>query len=244
VNLTLTRHLLGRMLRGKRLLGAIALASVAGVAAWISMAGEPANAAWDEYQVVVSTVPAATLSISLLILGTAALRDERDEGTLPFVFLTPMSAITFAVSAWVAAAVGSLFVAVIGWIPGWIGSGIITGSWGGALPALSLYVGAAVGYSAIFVPLGYLFSRSLLVGLGYVFVWEGILANAVPGLGASSVWRLCMSVYADLDDLTRDALDVLGTVEPGRWGGIATLAGLALAGLATLTWAVRTRDAV
>jgi ABC-2 type transport system permease protein len=244
MNARLVRHLLGRMLRGKRLLGAVALASIAGVAAWVSMAGESGAAASEEYQVVVSTVPAATLSIALLILGTAALRDERDGGTLPFLFLTPMTAVTFAISAWVAAALGSVLVAVVGWMPGWIGSGLVTGSWGLALPALSVYIGAAIGYSAIFVPLGYLFGRSLLVGIGYVFVWEGILAGAVPGLGASSVWRLVMSIYADLDRLPGDALDVLGTVEPGRWGGIATLAGLVAAGLVVLTWAVRYRDAV
>lgn len=244
MNARLVRHLLGRMLRGKRLLGAVALASIAGVAAWVSMAGESEAAASEEYQVVVSTVPAATLSIALLILGTAALRDERDGGTLPFLFLTPMTAVTFAISAWVAAVLGSVMVAVVGWMPGWIGSGLVTGSWDLALPALSVYVGAAIGYSAIFVPLGYLFGRSLLVGIGYVFVWEGILAGAVPGLGASSVWRLVMSIYADLDRLPGDALDMLGTVEPGRWGGIATLAGLVVAGLVVLTWAVRYRDAV
>ncbi len=244
MNLRLIRHLLSRMLRGKRLLGAIGLASIAGVAAWVSTAGESVAAGPDEYRMVVSTVPAATLSIALLILGTAALRDERDGGTLPFVFLTPMNAVTFAVSAWLAAVLGSMLVAVVGWMPGWVGSGLVTGSWDLALPALSLYLGAAIGYSAIFVPLGYLFGRSLLVGIGYVFVWEGILASAVPGLAASSVWRLAMSIYADLDRLPRDAFDVLGSVEPGRWGGIATLAGLVVAGLSVLTWAVRYRDAV
>lgn len=244
MNLTLTRHLLGRMLRGKRLLGAVALASVAGVTAWVAMTGDGGPAALEEYQVLVSTVPAATLSIALLILGTAALRDERDGGTLPFVFLTPVSAATFAVSAWAAAAVGSTLVAIAGWVPGWIGTSLVTGSWSAAAPALSLYVGAALGYSAIFVPLGYLFGRSLLVGLGYVFVWEGILANVVPGLGASSVWKLCLSIYADLDELPSDALEALGAVEAGKWGGAAAIGGLAIVGAVVLTWAVRTRDAV
>lgn len=244
MNVRLVRHLLGRMLRGKRLLGTIALASVAGVAGWVSTAGRPPAEGADVYRQVVSTVPGATLSIALLILATAALRDERDEGTLPFVFLTPMRSLTFAVSAWVAAAVGCMAVAVIGWLPGWIGTGLTTGSWTVAMPALVLYLAAAIAYCALFVPLGYLFGRSLLVGLIYVFVWEGILAGGVPGLAASSIWRIAMSIYADIDDLPRDAMDVLGSVESGRWGGITTIAVLVTAGIAVLTWAVRRRDAV
>jgi len=52
-------------------------------------------------------------------------------------------AVTFAISAWVAALLGSVLVAVVGWMPGWIGSGLVTGSWGLALPALSVYIGPA-----------------------------------------------------------------------------------------------------
>lgn len=244
MNVALFRHLLSRTLRGKRLLGTAALASVGGVAAWVSMVGLETDDSTGVYQLVVSSVPAATLSIALLILATATLRDERDGGTLPYVFMSPVSASTFAVSSAAAALVAALTVALIGWIPGWIGAWIITGSWTVALPALGLYAAAAIGYGAVFVPLGYLFDRTLIIGLAYIFVWEGILATAVPGIAPSSIWRIAMSAYADLDVLHRDALDVLGSVEPGRWGAVATLVVLTGVGAAVLTWAVRTRDAV
>jgi hypothetical protein len=39
MNLRLTSHLFGRLLRGKRLLGMILLASVPGLVAWVSIAG-------------------------------------------------------------------------------------------------------------------------------------------------------------------------------------------------------------
>jgi hypothetical protein len=75
-------------------------------------------------------------------------------------------------------------------------------------------------------------------------VWEGILATAVAGIAPSSIWRIAMSAYADLDQLHPDALDVLGPVEPGRWGAAATLLVLTGVGAMVLTWAVRSRDAV
>lgn len=244
MNIALFGHLLSRTLRGKRFLGTSALAAVGGIAAWVSMAGLDTDDSVGVYQVVTASVPAATLSIALLILATATLRDERDGGTLPYIFVTPMSAATFAGSATAASLVAALTVALIGWLPGWIGSWIMTGSATVAVPALALYAAAAVGYSAVFVPLGYLFDRTLIIGLAYIFVWEGILATAVSGIAASSIWRIAMSAYADIDQLHPDALDVLRSVEPGRWGAATTLLILTGMGAMVLTWAVRSRDAV
>src|SRR5690606_26410401 len=87
---------------------------------------------------------------------------------------------------------------VAGWLVAFLAAGLTLGDWGLAVPALSAYVAAALAYSAVFVPLGYLFSRALIPGLAYVFVWEGILATVVSGLSASSVWRIALSIYADL----------------------------------------------
>jgi ABC-2 type transport system permease protein len=244
VNATLVRHLAARTLRGKRLIGTCALAAVAGVAAWVSMAGIPTDATADIYRTVTASVPPATLSIALLIVTSATLRDERDGGTLPYVYMSPVSALGFALSSMAATLAAAAVVAVAGWLPGWVGAGFMTGSWTLAVPALVLYLLAAVGYGAVFLPLGYLFDRSLIIGLAYIFVWEGIVATAVTGVGPSSVWRIAMSGYADLDELPPEALDVLGTVEPGIGGAVVTVAALVLVGTLVLAWAVRSRDAV
>lgn len=244
MNVRLTRHLLGRLLRGRRFLGLSALASVAGLVAWVTFLGEPPGDPSRTLSDIVATAPAATLSIAVLFLATAVLRDERDGGTLPFLFVTPIGRLTFAVSAWLAAAAAAVVVAVIGWVVLWAGTGLASGNWTVAFPALAVYVPAAVGYSALFVPLGYLFSRSLLVGLGYVFVWEGILATVVSGIGSSSVWRIALSIWAGVDELSPDALDVLGSVSPGAGGGLAVLGGFVVGSIAVLAWALKARDAV
>lgn len=244
MNLRLSVHLFRRVVRGKRLVGSIALASIAGLAAWVSTIGESRAEAEVVFKEITSSVPAATLSIAVLFLATAVLRDERDGGTLPFLFITPISRPVFALSAWIAAAAASVVVAVGGWVLVLLAGGLGVGSWTIAFPVLVTYVVAAVAYSSIFVPLGYLFARSLFVGLGYVFVWEGILATFVTGLSASSVWRISLAVYADLTQLPRDALDVLGSVLPGAGGSLITVAILVFLGVSVLTWALRYRDAV
>lgn len=245
MSLPLFRHLLRRVLRGRRLLGLVALSSVGGIVAWLSMAGQSAAEATATYQQVSATVPAATLSIAVLFSSTAVLRDERDGGTLPFLFVSPVGRLAFASSSWMAGAVAAMLIAAVGWGVGVVGVAAGAGDAGATVPVLGLYLAAALAYSALFVPLGYLFGRALLPGLAYVFVWEGILATVVPGLSASSVWRIAMSIYADVQpDLPRDAMDVLGSVEPGTWGGVLTVVGFVLAGVGVLTWAVRYRDAV
>jgi ABC-2 type transport system permease protein len=244
MNTRLAGHLFRRVLRGKRLIGATALASIAGLLAWISSIGESQASAELSFKEITSSIPAATLSIAVLFLSTAVLRDERDGGTLPFLFVTPISRLVFAGSAWSAAAAASIAVATAGWLVVLLAAGLGAGSWSLAWPVLATYAAAAVAYSALFVPLGYLFSRSLLVGLGYVFIWEGILATVVSGLSASSVWRISLAIYADLADLPRDALDVLGSVLPGTGGSVVTILILVALGISVLVWAMRYRDAV
>ncbi len=152
-------------------------------------------------------------------------------GRLPFIFMKPIARWRWATSAWAAAALVSFAVGAVGWIVGFLAMGITTGSWTLAIPALGLYAAAAVGYTAVFVPIGYLFTRAVLVGLAYVFVWEGIITTFVTGLSASSVWRTAMSIYADLTILPPDALEALGPVAPGVGGGVLKLIGTVVVGV-------------
>ena len=198
IDLRLVHHFVRQLARGKRFWGMAALCSVVGFIAWISSIAENDADIADVFHMVTITAGGATLSIAFLVMGAATLRDERDAGTLPFIFMKPIARWRWATSAWAAAALVSFAVGAVGWIVGFLAMGITTGSWTLAIPALGLYAAAAVGYTAVFVPIGYLFTRAVLVGLAYVFVWEGIITTFVTGLSASSVWRTAMSIYADL----------------------------------------------
>lgn len=244
IDLRLIRHLIGQLTRGRRLLGLFALAAVPGVVAWLVVRDDPVSQAVGTYDEVMASVTGATLSIAVLVIGAAVMRDERDAGTLPFLFLSPIPRWRFALSAWAAAASVSTLVAVGGWAVGLVGFGISTGEWGHPLAVLPAYVAAALAYSALFLPIGYLFNRAILVGLAYVFIWEGILTSLVSGLAASSVWRTALSITADLRLLPRDALDILGPVAPGVWGGVSKVAAVVIVATGLFAWALRTRDAL
>ncbi len=243
-NVRMIRHVFGQLARGRRLLGLTLLASVPGLVAWIAGGGESDVEKLEIYDIIVSTVSGATLSIAVLVLGAAAMRDERDAGTLPFLYLSPIPRWRFALATWLGASGVAIVVAAGGWLVGWLGLGIGSGDWGHALASLPAYLAGAIGYSAIFIPVGYLFSRAILVGLAYVFIWEGILTTLISGIAASSVWKTALSIFADLRELPRDALDALGPVLPGAGGGAAKLVGVVLVSLAIFTWALRTKDAL
>jgi len=244
IDLRLVHHFVRQLARGKRFWGMAVLSSVAGFIAWISSIDETDEEIVEIFHFVTATIAGATISIAFLVMGAATLRDERDAGTLPFIFMKPIARWRWATSAWAAAALVSFAVGVVGWLVGFLAMGMTTGSWTLAIPALGLYAAAAVGYTAVFVPIGYLFTRAILAGLAYVFVWEGIITTFVTGLSASSVWRTAMSIYADLTTLSGDALDTLGPVAPGVGGGVLKLVGTVVVGVGVLTWALRRRDAL
>jgi len=237
-------HLFTQITRPRRLAGMMLLASVPGLVAWLTISNARAGSGATAYMDAVTSVSGGTLSLAILVLAVAVMRDERDGGTLPFIFLSPIGRLGFAAAAWVAAAAAAVLTAVVGWLVGFVAVGAVAGDWAAALPVLPAYVIAALAYSSVFVPLGYLSSRATLIGLGYVFVWEGILASFIPGLSSSSMWRLALSALADLTSLSPDASQFLGTVVPGLGGAVVKTAVVIALGIGVLAWAVQSRDAV
>jgi ABC-2 type transport system permease protein len=111
--------------------------------------------------------------IVALVFATAALGDPRDDGTLVYIWLRPMDRWPVIVGAWAAAITVSLPLTVV---PLGIAAVLVDG--GGVLVGATV-LAAVVGvlaYSALFVLLGLLVRNAIVWGLGYVLVWEGIVA--------------------------------------------------------------------
>lgn len=240
----LTRHLYTRMMRRGRVLALLALASVPGLIYWLTGFDADATDQAALYSDIVAT-SGFTYSIAALILTVATLREERDAGTLPYIYMRPIPRVSLAVSAMVAGTAAALVIGVGGWLATLLATLAIGADVSIALPGLALFAAAAVGYAAIFVPLGYLVPRSILAGLGYIIVIESIVAAAVTGLAQFSIWRIALSIYADLAPVFgSDAEDVLSGVTPGVGGGVLKIGAVVVVGLAVLTWALRRRDAL
>ena len=108
-----------------------------------------------------------------LVFASAALGDARDDGTLVYLWLRPMDRWPVVVGAWLAAVTVSLPLTIV---PLGIAATLVDG--GGTLVSATV-IASVVGvltYSALFVLFGLLFRNSIVWGLGYVLVWEGIVA--------------------------------------------------------------------
>lgn len=238
------RHLYRRLMRRGRLVGLAALSAVPAVVYPLIASGVLSDSELEEGYVAVVTSAGYTFAIAALVIAGATLREERDSGTLPYIYMRPYSRLQLAIASITAGAAAAVTLGLIAWL-----LTVLTGLLVGAglsitVPAVSLFLSAGVGYAAVFVPLGYLFSRSLLIGLGYVLVGETILAFAIPGLAQLSIWRIAMSIYGSFQDFGIEALAALGPIAPGAGGGLAKLGVVILAGIGVLTWALRKRDAL
>lgn len=242
--MALAAHLYRRLMQRTRVIWLVLLASVPGFILAI-VGAELEGDDLREVFVALMLGVGFTYAIAALILTVSTLREERDAGTLPYIYMRPINRLSIAVSSMAAAILAAASIAAGGWLAT-VGAGLLHGAEMSLLvPGAALLLAAAVGYAAIFVPIGYLFSRSVLIGLGYLILLELALSGLVSGLAQLSVWRIAGSIYVDLVDFGGgDTAAVLGAVAPGVGGGIAKLAVILLLGVTVLTWALRTRDAL
>ena len=242
--MALALHLYRRIMRRGRVISLLALSSIPALVVWLAGFDADEGQLTEIYTDIITSV-GYTYAIAALILTTATLRDERDSGTLPYIYMRPIGRANMAAQAILAGTAAALVIGVGAWLASVLASLALGAGLGLPLPSLALFVAAGIGYAAIFVPLGYLVPRSLLVGLGYIIVLETILANVVTGLAQLSIWRISLSIYAGLEDgFGQVALDNLGPVTVGIGGGVAKLAVAVLIGFAVLTWALKKRDAL
>lgn len=133
-----------------------------------------------------SLILAILLPLVALVMGTAAIGNEIEDGTVVFLLAKPVDRWRIVVVKAVVAALASAAVCVPTTVATtWIITG---GNSGGLVAGLGLAaLVASVVYSVLFVALSTTTSRALVIGLIYVFVWEGILANVFGGLAWLSV---------------------------------------------------------
>ncbi|MDW5324467.1 ABC transporter permease [Plantactinospora sp. KLBMP9567] len=123
------------------------------------------------------------LPVTALIVGTAVLGSEIDDGTLLHILTKPLPRWQIVLPKLaVAAGVSALTVAVPLYVAGVLVESV---RFGLGLAAASA-VGALV-YSAFFLALSLLTRRPVLLGLVYVLIWEGLLTNIVSGTRVLSV---------------------------------------------------------
>jgi ABC-2 type transport system permease protein len=186
---------------------------------------------------------AVGLAVVALLNASSAFGEERRASTLSYIVVKPVPRWIIAAAVTAAACAATLLLGGIGLAVTWIVAIITIGDAGIGVPSLVALVIEAVGYSAVFTPLGLLLSRATLAGLAYIFIWEGILARALTALAPSSVWITAFSGYAAVaDDLTPHALNDLGNLTPGLGGALAKVTVAYVISIALTTLLLKKRD--
>jgi len=170
------------------------------------------------------------LPLACLILGTSAFGSEVEDGTAVYILAKPIPRREIITAKFAAAAlITAAFV-----VPATAISGLL------ALQGASedgLVIGFAVAaifgiaaYTGVFILLSVVTSRALLIGLAYVFIWEGIATELFTGTRFLSIRQYCLGIAdlissADKQDFEAD----LGGVEGAILAGIVIAAALFLA---------------
>ncbi len=185
--------------RGRLIALVIVGAAVAVVAGAIGAADEIDDPLEAGVRVIADLGFTALVSIVALVFASAALGDAREDGTLVYLWLRPMHRWPIAVGAWGAAATVSLPLTVV---PLAVASSLIDG--GGSLTGATVLatVVGVVAYAAIFVLAGLLFKNSIVWGLGYILIWEGIVAafgDLAARLAIRGYTRSIITAITDVD---------------------------------------------
>jgi len=140
------------------------------------------------------------LPLTALVIGTAALGQEMEDGTIVYLIAKPIARWNVVLAkigaAWVVTAgvVGaSIVISGLIMLLGYDDISLV----GAFLPAVTL---GALAYAALFVSLSIRFGRALIVGLTYVFVWETLVSQFIVGARFLSIRAYTLSVAERLAD--------------------------------------------
>ncbi len=172
----LTHRLLMRQLVTRGRIGALLAlgAIVLIVSAAVGASDEVDDRLEAGVQVMANVGFTLVVPVVALVFATAALGDTREDGTLVYLWLRPMDRAPVVIGAWLAAITVSLPIIVV---PLTVAAALTRG---GSTLVGATVLAAVVGvlaYSAVFLLLGLVLRNSIVWGIGYVILWEGVLAS-------------------------------------------------------------------
>jgi ABC-2 type transport system permease protein len=134
------------------------------------------------------------LPLAAVIFGTTAFGGEVDDGTLVYLLVKPIARWTVVLSKLVVAILSTFAIMIPAMLLPWL---MLRGPDLPARVPLSFLAGAAAGaaiYCALFVTLGLVNKRALVVGLVYVIGFEGVLSRNLTGVKSLSVREFAVAV--------------------------------------------------
>jgi ABC-2 type transport system permease protein len=143
--------------------------------------------------------------IIALVFATAALGDMREDGTLVYLWLRPMDRWPVVVGAWLASITLSLPLTLV---PLVISSVALDGGSDLATATVLAGVVGVIAYSALFVLLGLLLKNSIVWGLGYIMIWEGLIAAFGSFAAKMAIRGYTRSILTSITEIDLDLGDL------------------------------------
>ncbi len=145
--------------------------------------------------------------ILCLVLSTSALGQLVEDEILVYLWLRPIPRWVLALAAWLSAATVAIPLTVL---PLTVATAVGTRLDPTATAAMAASVAmASLVYSALFVLLGLVVRRSLIVGMIYVFIWEFFVARVGQGAARLSINTYPSSILARMTDVELPLADRL-----------------------------------
>ena len=186
------RQLLGQ--KRTLFLGAVALLPLVAAIIYQAADSDTAAAEFAAEVVLYGLIVTALLPLTAVLLATAAIGNEIEDGTIVYLLAKPAGRWRIVAGKLLAAWGATTVIVVASGVLG--GAVALAGAddWGvlgGFVIALAV---GSLAYSSLFMLLSVLTSRALLVGLVYAFIWEGVITNFAPGVQRFSIREYTASV--------------------------------------------------
>ena len=162
--------------------------------------------------------------IVALIFASASLGDTREDGTLVYLWLRPISRLSVSTGAWAASVTIALPLTVI---PMTVSALLLDAGNSVVTATMITSILAVVTYSGLFVTLGLIVKNPVLWGLAYIFIWEAIVASFAKPAAALAVSGYSRAIITGRTNVEFDYL-----FDPSQSVSILMLIIITIAGIA------------
>ena len=162
--------------------------------------------------------------IVALIFASASLGDTREDGTLVYLWLRPISRLSVSTGAWAASVTIALPLTVI---PMAVSALLLDAGKSVVTATIITSILAVVAYSGLFVTLGLIVKNPVLWGLAYIFIWEAIVASFAKPAAALAVSGYSRAIITGRTNVEFDYL-----FDPSQSVSILMLIIITIAGIA------------
>jgi len=210
----LFRMHIGAIALSRRILIAFVLAALPPMIAFIVLRFGPDGATAEKLVGGMSVFFSLNFIVPILALvtGAAVVNEEVENRTITYIFTRPVPRVSLLLGRWVATLVlvtGLLTASAAGVLLSAVQSG-------DALPegmALHYFWASILGgavYSLLFAVLGIFMKNPMVLGIGYVFAFEGLVANLPGSSGALSIQYYLRSIIASVDLSVWEVIEEMG----------------------------------